>query len=47
LLKLTFDQKPNYDKLKLMLLKCLEAEGKVVDNVYDWNEEYEKSKPQA
>lgn len=43
----TFDQKPNYDKLKLMLLKCLEAEGKVVDNVYDWNEEYEKSKPQA
>lgn len=29
-----------------MLLHCLQAEGKTYDNIYDWNEEYERSKPQ-
>merc|ERR1712048_629096 len=39
-----FDQAPDYGKLKNMLLQCLKAEGKEVDNIYDWNEEYEVNK---
>jgi hypothetical protein len=41
-----FDQAPDYGKLRNMLLKCLKTEGKSYDNIYDWNEEYEMSKPQ-
>ena len=36
-----FDQAPDYVKLSNMLLSCLKKEDKKVDNIYDWNEEYE------
>lgn len=41
-----FEQAPNYSKLSTMLLSCLKKEGKKVDNIYDWNEEYEIMKQQ-
>jgi hypothetical protein len=39
-----FESKPNYDKLRNILLTCLKNAGKKVDNIYDWNEEYELTK---
>lgn len=39
-----FDQTPDYAKLKNLLLECLSNVGSKVDNVFDWNEEYEKNK---
>lgn len=36
-----FDQTPNYFKLASILLQSLINEGKQMDNIYDWNEEYE------
>lgn len=36
-----FEQAPDYAKLSNMLLRCLKREDKKVDNIYDWNEEYE------
>lgn len=39
-----FDQTPDYAKLKNLLLQCLSNVGSKVDNVFDWNEEYEKNK---
>ena len=36
-----FEQAPDYAKLSNMLLRCLKKEDKRVDNIYDWNEEYE------
>ena len=40
-----FDQTPNYDKLRDILVKCLAREGLKEDAIMDWNEEYEKKKP--
>ena len=41
-----FEQAPDYSKLSSMLLNCLKKEGKKIDNIYDWNEEYEIMKQQ-
>ena len=41
-----FEQAQDYSKLSSMLLNCLKKEGKKVDNIYDWNEEYEIMKQQ-
>lgn len=40
-----FDQNPNYDKLRDILSKCLAREGQKEDAIMDWNEEYERNKP--
>lgn len=40
-----FEQAPDYAKLKSALLQCLKAEGSKADHIYDWNEEYELSRP--
>lgn len=40
-----FEQTPDYAKLKNVLLQCLRADGKQYDHIYDWNEEYELSRP--
>lgn len=39
-----FTDTPDYFKLANILLYCLSSEGKQIDNIYDWNEEYELSK---
>lgn len=36
-----FSKEPDYSKLSNMLLRCLKQEGKTMDNIYDWNEDYE------
>lgn len=41
-----FEQAPDYSKLSHMLKSCLKKEGKKLDNIYDWNEEYEIVKQQ-
>lgn len=39
-----FEQAPDYAKLKTMLVQCLANEGKTVDHIFDWNEEYERER---
>ena len=36
-----FEQAPDYQKLKNALQQCLKNEGGQLDNIFDWNEEYE------
>ena len=40
----TFEQEPNYDKLRKILLNCLEEIDSEFDNIYDWNRDYERKK---
>ena len=39
-----FEQEPDYQKLKNALLLCLKNENGKLDNIYDWNEEYEMNR---
>ena len=43
--KYEFDQTPNYDKLRDILLTCLANVGQKEDRLLDWNEQYERNKP--
>ena len=36
-----FEKQPDYEKLSNILVRCLKNEQKQVDNIYDWNEDYE------
>ena len=41
IMKLDYDQAPNYMKLRLKLINCILTLGESLNQIYDWSQEYE------